>query len=188
MSEETMGRHVERRTLDAGKQHWNLCLRDLPSMVLQSSRPVGRNAYTGSTFGSFRNGQLPSFGSSRWRTSLGVFSREPTSWPLRSVAVRCQSGAADPHRAARYQLALVGGADARQTHGPAVLGGDRQRRQTPLGFRTSGQETVEELLQRYVEEEGVRIWQNGEPVALWDWELCSLCWRFHRPVRIFKER
>ena len=29
MSEETMGRHVERRTSDDGKQHWNLCLRDL---------------------------------------------------------------------------------------------------------------------------------------------------------------
>lgn len=32
MSEETVGRHVERRTSEDGKQHWNLCLRDLPSM------------------------------------------------------------------------------------------------------------------------------------------------------------
>jgi hypothetical protein len=34
MSDETVGRHVERRTSGGGKQHWNVCLRDLPSMVM----------------------------------------------------------------------------------------------------------------------------------------------------------
>ena len=57
MSEETVGRHVERRTSEDGKQHWNLCLRDLPSMVLQIFEAGWTNVYTGSTFGSSRNGQ-----------------------------------------------------------------------------------------------------------------------------------
>ena len=35
MSEETVWRHIERRTPDDGRQHWNQSLRDLPSVVLQ---------------------------------------------------------------------------------------------------------------------------------------------------------
>lgn len=189
MSEETMGGHVERRTSDDGKQHWNLCLRDLPSMVLQ----IFEAGWTECLY-RLDIRQFP-----EWTVAIiRDFEMENFAWSIvpradKLAAAICARFDVNPAR-----LILVRQDD---TNWPwwvaAMLGRHTDRRywvatakdgEHRWGSEPADRKIVEDLLQKSVEEEGVRIWQNGEPVALWDWRLRSLCWRFHRPVRIFKER
>ncbi|HEU0139742.1 MAG TPA: hypothetical protein VFQ79_08530 [Bryobacteraceae bacterium] len=189
MSEETVGRHVERRTSEDGKQHWNPCLRDLPSMVLQIFEAgwteclyrLDIREFPEWTVAVVRDFEMENFAWSivpradklaaaicgRFDVNparLTIIEQHDTSWPWWAAAMLGR------HTDRRYWVAIAKDGEHRWASEPA----DRK--------------TVEDLLQRCVEEEGVRIWQNGEPVALWDWRLRSLCWRFHRPVRTFKER
>jgi hypothetical protein len=85
MSEERVGWHVERHTSEDGKQHWNLCLRDLPSMVLQIFEAGWTECLYRVDIREFPEWTVAVIRDSRWRTSPGVSSREPTSWPRRSV-------------------------------------------------------------------------------------------------------
>jgi hypothetical protein len=173
MSEETVGRHVEPRTSDDGKQHWNLCLRDLPSMVLQ----IFEAGWTECLY-SLDIREFPECTVAIVRD----FEMENFAWSVvpradKLAAAICARFDVNPAR-----LMLGRHTDRRYWVATAKDGEHR------WGSEPAARKIVEDLLQRSVEEEGVRVWQNGEPVALRDWRLRSLFWRFHRPVRTFKER
>lgn len=189
MSEETVGRHVERRTSEDGKQHWNLCLRDLSSMVLQIFE-------AGRTECLYRV-DIRDF--PEWTVAVvRAFEMENFAWSIvpradKLAAAICGRFDVNPARLILIEqddmswpwwvAAMLGRHTDRRYWAATAKDGEHRWASEPADSKI-----VEDLLQRCGEEEGVRIWQNGEPVALWDWRLRSLCWRFHRPVRTFKAR
>lgn len=189
MSEVTVGRHIERRTPDDGRQHWNQSLRDLPSVVLQIFEAgwteclyrIDIQEVPEWTVAVIRDSEMENF----------AWSIVPRADKL--AAEICGRFGVNPAR-----LILIRQADTSWPWWVAAMLGRHTDRQYWVATAKDGEhcwgpapadkKIVEDLLHRSVEEEGVRIWQNGEPVVLRDWRLRSLCWRFHRPVRTFKER
>ena len=189
MSDETVRRHLERRTSGDGKQHWNLCLRDLSSMVLQ----IFEAGWTECLY------RVDILEFPEWTVAvIRDFEMENFAWSIVPRADKLATAICGRFDVNPARLILIEQHDTSWPWWVAAMLGRHTDRQYWVATAKDGEhrwasepadrKTVEDLLQRCVEEEGVRIWQNGEPVALWDWRLRSLCWRFQRPARTFKER
>ncbi len=189
MSEETLGRHIERGTSEDGRQHWRISLRDLPSMVLQ----VFEAGWTECLY----RVDIREF--PEWVVAvIRDFEMENFTWRIVPRADKLAAAICERFDVTPGRLILIRQDDTSWPWWVATMLGRHTDRQYWVATAKEGEhrwgsepadrKIVENLLQMSVEEEGVRIWKNGEPMALRDWRLRSSCWRFHRPVRTSKGR